>query len=78
MTLNEYQEKAMGTCLPSSRNFAYMFYNFLGEVGEMIEKATEWLKENVEKYLYNRGGFEEYIPTCGGKLFTDFKKAMEE
>lgn len=44
---------------------------------EIIDKACEWLKENVEKYLYNSGGFEEYIPRCGG-LFTDFRKAMEE
>lgn len=43
-----------------------------------IKKACEWLKENVEKYLYNIRDFEDYTPTCGGKLFTDFKKAMEE
>lgn len=43
-----------------------------------IDKAVEWLKENIELYLYNRGGFEEYIPTCGDGLFRDFRKAMEE
>lgn len=43
MTLNEYQEKAMTTCMPSSNNFAYMLYNFLGEVGEMAEKVNEKL-----------------------------------
>ncbi|MBQ0020209.1 MAG: hypothetical protein KBT39_06770 [Bacteroidales bacterium] len=40
MELNEYQEKAMNTCLPESSNFAYMFLNFLGEVGEMTEKVA--------------------------------------
>lgn len=43
----------------------------------LLKEACEWLKENVEKYLFNRGGFEEYIPTCGDKLYTDFKKAMD-
>lgn len=44
---------------------------------EAVEKACDWLKNNIDKYLYNRGGFEEYIPTCGDKLYTDLEKAME-
>lgn len=43
-----------------------------------IDKACEWLRENVDKYLYNRGGFEECIPTCGDALFNDFRKAMKQ
>lgn len=34
MTLNEYQDKAMETCLPESENFSYMMLNLVGEVGE--------------------------------------------
>ena len=45
---------------------------------QMIDKACKWLEQNVDKYLYNIGGYEEYIPKCGDKLFYDFKKAMEE
>jgi 3'-phosphoadenosine 5'-phosphosulfate (PAPS) 3'-phosphatase len=45
---------------------------------QMIDKACKWLEQNVDKYLYNTGGYEEYIPKCGDKLFYDFKKAMEE
>lgn len=41
MTLNEYQQQAMTTCLPTSNNFAYMLYNFLGEVGEMLDKIEQ-------------------------------------
>lgn len=50
MTLNEYQEQAMTTCMESSNNVAYMFLNFLGEVGEAVEKMSqnitdkEWVK----------------------------------
>lgn len=45
---------------------------------EMIDKACEWLRDNIDKYLYNTGGYKVYIPKCGGKMFDDFKKAMEE
>ena len=45
---------------------------------QIIDKACKWLEQNVDKYLYNTGGYEEYIPKCGDKLFCDFKKAMEE
>lgn len=43
MELNEYQEKAMTTCLPSADNLAYMVCNLLGEVGELIEKINDRL-----------------------------------
>lgn len=61
-------------------NSAYGVGYFLGATEQRkidVDKACEWLKENVEKYLFNSGGFEEYIPTCGDKLYTDFRKAME-
>lgn len=43
---------------------------------EIIKDAKQWLKENVDNYLYNTGGTDEYIPKCGGKMFNDFEKAM--
>lgn len=43
-----------------------------------IEKACDWLEDNIDRYLYNTGGYGEYIPKCGGKMYEDFKKAMEE
>lgn len=43
-----------------------------------IEKACSWLKENKDKYLYNTGEKDEYIPTCSGKMIDDFRKYMEE
>lgn len=45
MELNEYQKQAMKTCLPSSNNIAYMFFNLLGEVGELCEKMNEQLQD---------------------------------
>ena len=43
-----------------------------------IDKACAWLKENKDKYLYNTGGRDEYIPTCSSKIIDDFRKYMEE
>ena len=42
-----------------------------------IEKACFWLKENKDKYLYNTGERDEYIPTCSGKMIEDFRKYMK-
>lgn len=39
LTLNEYQNKAMSTCMPESDNLFYMLVNLVGEVGEFASKA---------------------------------------
>lgn len=49
MTLNEYQEKAMKTCMPSCDNFSYMMLNLIGEVGELASKVAKDIR---------RGGVE--------------------
>lgn len=45
MTLNEYQEKAMTTCLPTSENFSYMMLNLVGEVGEFASKVAKAIRK---------------------------------
>lgn len=48
MTLNEYQEKAMVTCMPSCDNVSYMLFNLVGEIGELASKiAKDIRKGNV-------------------------------
>lgn len=44
MTLNEYQEAAMQTCMPSCNNFSYMFLNLVGEVGELASKVAKSIR----------------------------------
>ena len=44
---------------------------------QIIDKANEWLKENVDKYLLNTWGGTGYVPKCSIGLFSNFKKAME-
>ena len=48
MTLNEYQDRAMRTCMHSCNNFSYMMLNLVGEVGELASKvAKDIRKRNV-------------------------------
>lgn len=46
MTLNEYQMKAMSTCMPTSENFAYMFMNLVGELGEFASKVAKAIRKD--------------------------------
>lgn len=56
MEKNEYQLKAMSTCMPSCENVAYMLMNLFGEVGELMEKVAKKcnstiLAENAAKLI---------------------------
>lgn len=53
MELNEYQKRAMTTCMPSSENFSYMFLNLVGEVGEFASKVAK----AIRKGQMNIGGY---------------------
>lgn len=87
MTLEEYKDDFCKRCGKCKKNLEYyqshcVEQDLIDETWwkceeSMVDKACEWLRENVNKYLYNRGGDEEYIPTCGDTLFNDFRKAME-
>lgn len=46
MELNEYQKRAMGTCLPSCDNFIYMMLNLVGEVGEFAGKVAKAIRKD--------------------------------
>ena len=45
MELNEYQMRAMKTCLSSSNNFSYMILNLVGEVGEFSSKVAKAIRK---------------------------------
>ena len=45
MTLNEYQEKAMSTCMGTCDNFSYMMLNLVGEVGEFASKVAKGIRK---------------------------------
>ena len=71
MELNEYQEKAMTTCMPSSNNFSYMFLNLVGEVGELaskVAKAIRKTKYSIElndlDFVWDKADKTEEIEAC--------------
>ena len=45
LTLNEYQKRAMTTCLPSCENLSYMLLNLVGEVGEFSSKIAKHIRK---------------------------------
>lgn len=45
LTLNEYQDKAMSTCMPESDNLFYMLANLVGEVVEFASKAGKHMRK---------------------------------
>ena len=49
MTLNEYQQQAMTTCLPEANNFTYMMLNLTGEVGEFAGKVAKAIRKGQIK-----------------------------
>lgn len=53
MKLNEYQEKAMNTCLPTCKNFAYMMLNLVGEVGEFAGKVAKAVRHETALLDWN-------------------------
>lgn len=67
MELNEYQEKAMTTCLPSSNNFSYMILNLIGELGEFSSKIGKAIRKNKltieenELRFNNDGWYQEAL-----------------
>jgi NTP pyrophosphatase (non-canonical NTP hydrolase) len=76
MELNEYQKRAMETCLPSCENFTYMMLNLVGEVGEFAGKVAKAIRKetgimddaNFYFYLHQDSG----APTSN-ELYADLK-----
>ena len=47
MTLNNYHEKAMATCLPSCNNDVYALNGMQAEVGEIADKVAKWVRKGI-------------------------------
>lgn len=76
MELNEYQKRAMETCLPSCENFTYMMLNLVGEVGEFAGKVAKAIRK--ETGIMDDANFYFYLhqdfgaPTSN-ELYADLK-----
>lgn len=65
MTLNEYQRRAMTTRMDSCDNFAYMFLNLVGEIGEFASKVAKHIRKEKAMVDYN-----SFITECGDNAMT--------
>lgn len=54
MELNEYQKRAMTTCMSTSENFSYMFLNLIGEVGELASKVAKHIRKDKAIVVTNK------------------------
>ena len=62
MELNEYQERAMATCMPSCDNFSYMMLNLIGEVGELASKVAKDIRKGNVDIDTGKGYTSELMP----------------
>ena len=72
MTLNEYQDRAMTTCMESSDNFSYMFLNLIGEVGEFASKVAK----AIRKEKCHIGGYNSENQLCRDEVSAEFERAL--
>lgn len=54
MELNEYQTRAMETCMETSKNFTYMTYGLMAEVGEIADKVAKWRRKGIARITDDR------------------------
>ena len=67
MELNEYQKKAMSTCLPSCNNFSYMSLGLVSEVGELAGKVAKAVRKEEITLFGNDLYCGKRITEDGGK-----------
>lgn len=79
MELNEYQKRAMETCMESSNNWSYMFLNLVGEVGEFASKVAKAIRKEKCAIGWKEDSQEadenNLFPTCS---YFDWKEMDEE
>lgn len=59
LTLEEYQKRAMDTCMESCENITYMLTNLTAEVGELAGKVAKAVRKGKVKIDDNRLEFTE-------------------
>lgn len=76
MTLNEYQEKAMTTCLPTCDNLVYMGFNLSAEVGELLGKLAKAIRK--DKLSFEQGVNGDDQPITNKNLEECYKLSDED
>ena len=76
MTLNEYQQQAMTTCLPEAENFSYMMLNLVGEVGEFAGKVAKAIRKGQVKMKPN--GIPCHVISAKVQDVIDYNDALKK
>lgn len=66
MTLNEYQTRAMETCLPSSHNVGYMLFGLFEEIGELAGIMSKGIRKR--EFEFNLNSFDKYTAEFSDKF----------
>lgn len=67
MELNEYQDRAMSTCMRTCDNYSYMMLNLVGEVGEFASKVAKQIRKGeiiigeIPNDITPKVGFDRWI-----------------
>lgn len=79
MTLNEYQQEAMATCMPTCDNIIYMAFNLSGETGELCGKLAKAVRHDTLRF-YNpsHDGSNRNICVNTAGLGTDNLEAIKK
>lgn len=82
LTLNEYQKRAMSTCMPSCENMSYMLLNLVGEVGEFASKVAKAVRKDQVKIGWWEEGKEadenDLIPTGSFAEWDELKEELKK
>ena len=74
MELNDYQNKAMSTCMDSSRNMSYMAMGLVSEVGEFAGKIAKAIRKG-DVYIGSEANESDLHYTIG--FITDPDRCRE-
>ena len=82
LTLNEYQKRAMSTCMPSCNNVSYMLLNLIGEIGEFASKVAKAVRKEQLKIGWWEEGEEanenNLIPTVSFFEWDEMKEELKK
>ena len=82
MKLNDYQKRAMSTCMPSCENISYMLLNLVGEVGEFASKVAKAVRKDQVKIGWWEEGKEadenDLIPTGSFAEWDELKEELKK
>lgn len=76
LSLNEYQEKAMKTCMPSCDNMAYMLINLMAEIGELAGKISKPIRRETVVFRDNHLTPAHLFEEDDMFEFTDMREEM--